>query len=161
MIKFYDLKRDNYNSFMKIINDFSKKYELKNSGVLILALENLPEIYEKLICLTDYKYYFNDLEIYSIIKEYNEINYSYTNYFNQIFERCCGYESVKTDLNFYLGSVYKWTEVVMNIPESIYDAYYNKTINLNTNESSKIYSEILKLGNETLFDLLKRVYRSY
>lgn len=162
MIKFYDLKKDNYNSFMRIISDFSKKNDIKNSGVLIIALENLSEIYEKLISKTDYRYEFDDLEKYNILKEYNDINYSYNIYFNQIFERCCGYEGVKSDLNFYLGSIYKWTEVLMNISENVYnDYYYYKTMNMSPAVAAKEYSKIINLGDETLNDLLERVYRGY
>ena len=96
-----------------------------------------------------------------ILKEYDEINYAYNLYFEQIFERCCGYEPVKGDLNFYLGSIYKWTEVVLNIYESTYEEYYIMTEGKSTRECEKIYSQIIRLGDQNLETLIERVYRNY
>ena len=160
-MKFYELDSVRYGRYLNVVNDFERKYKIKNNGVLLIAIENLVEIHEKLLKLDSPIYCFNQLEISLILNEYNEINYAYNLYFEQIFERCCGYESVKSDLNFYLGSIYKWTEVVLNIPESTYKKYYDMTVGKNSTECEKIYSDIIKLGDQTLETLMERIYKNY
>lgn len=158
-MKFYELDSVRYGRYLNVVNDFERKYKIKNNGVLLIAIENLVEIHEKLLKLDNPIYNFTELEISLILKEYNEINYAYNLYFEQIFERCCGNVSLKSDLNFYLGSIYKWTEVILNIPEYVYEKYYNLTINKTERECERIYSEIIKLGDQTIETLIDRIYR--
>ncbi len=160
-MKFYELDSTRYGRYLNVVTDFERKYKIKNSGVLLIAIENLVEIHEKLLKLDTPIYDFSQLEIRMILKEYDEINYAYNLYFEQIFERCCGYEPVKGDLNFYLGSIYKWTEVVLNIYESTYEEYYIMTEGKSTRECEKIYSQIIRLGDQNLETLIERVYRNY
>lgn len=154
------MERRYYDRYMNTLNNFCKKYELKNIGVLEIVLQEQEEIYGKLIYLEENLYHFTDLEVVTLVTNYNKLNKIYTKRFEDIFYRCVGYESIKSNVNFYLGSVTPWTRKVLSLDENTLNDLVIKTKGMNETRACKVYSEVIRLNDKTLEDLVDDCYRS-
>lgn len=149
-----------YNRYMNTLNSFCKKYEIKNFGVFEIIVQEQEMIYGKLIYLEEDLYHFSDLEVVTLITNYNKLNKIYTKRFEEIFYRCVGYESIKSNVNFYLGSVTSWTRKVLSLSEETLNELLIKTEGMNETRACRVYSEVIKLDNKTLENLVDDCYRS-
>ena len=148
------MERIYYNRYMNTLNSFCKKYEIKNFGVFEIIVQEQEMIYGKLIYLEEDLYHFSDLEVVTLITNYNKLNKIYTKRFEEIFYRCVGYESIKSNVNFYLGSVTSWTRKVLSLSEETLNELLIKTEGMNETRACRVYSEVIKLDNKTLENLV-------
>lgn len=154
------MERIYYNRYMNTLNSFCKKYEIKNFGVFEIIVQEQEMIYGKLIYLEEDLYHFSDLEVVTLITNYNKLNKIYTKRFEEIFYRCVGYESIKSNVNFYLGSVTPWTRKILSLSEETLNELLIKTEGMNETRACRVYSEVIKLDNKTLENLVDDCYRS-
>ena len=154
------MERIYYNRYMNTLNSFCKKYEIKNFGVFEIIVQEQEMIYGKLIYLEEDLYHFSDLEVVTLITNYNKLNKIYTKRFEEIFYRCVGYESIKSNVNFYLGSVTSWTRKVLTLSEETLNELLIKTEGIKETRACRVYSEVIKLDNKTLENLVDDCYRS-
>ena len=154
------MERRYYDRYMNTLNKFTSKYELKNFGVFEIALQEQEEIYGKLIYLEENEYHFSDLEVVTLVTQYNKLNKVYTARFEEIFYRCVGYESIKSNVNFYLGCVTPWTRKVLSLSENQLKELFIKTEGMNETVACRVYSEVIRLGEKTLENIVDDCYRN-
>lgn len=155
------MNKKQYQYYLNVVNQFTKKYELKNFGVFELALIDNSEIYERLIHLESAEYYFTEKEVLKLVTRYNQLNKIYLKRFKEIFDRCVGYNSLESNVNFYLGGVTPWTKVILSLSEETLEELHNKTENLNQTLACKVYSEHIKIEGKDLEQLVDDCYRNF
>lgn len=147
--------------YLRVLMDFVKKYELKNYGVFEVALFDNEEIYKNLICLKESKYHFNEKEVLKLVTRYNQLNKIYLKRFKEIFSRCIGYSSLESNVNFYLGGVTPWSKVILELSDEQLEELKNKTEGMNATQACRIYSEVIKIDNKNLEQLVDQCYRDF
>ena len=73
-------------SYYRTVMEFSKKYELKNQGVLELALEENKELFEKVSNLDIDLYKFSEKEVVYLVTRYNQLKTKFDNYIKLVEE---------------------------------------------------------------------------
>ena len=149
-----------FNYYLHTLNQFTKKYELKNYGVFEIVLQENQDIFSKLTHLEEV-YHFSESEVVTLITAYNRLNKVYTSRFEEIFTRCVGYQSIKSNVNFYLGGVTPWTRKILSLSEDDLAKLRIKTEGMNETQACRVYSEVIKLDDKTLEQLVDDCYRSF
>ena len=147
--------------YLRVLTNFVKKYELKNYGVFELALLDNEEIYKNITCLKEPIYHFTEREVLKLVTRYNQLNKLYLIRFKEIFTRCVGYSSLESNLNFYLGGVTSWSKVVLELKDEQLEELKNKTEGMNTTQACRVYSELIKIDNKNLEQLVDQCYREF
>jgi hypothetical protein len=155
------MNKKQYQYYIRTINNFMKKYELKNFGVFELALIDTKEIYNKLTKLVEDNYHFSEKEVVDLITRYNQLNKIYVKRFKEIFNRCVGYNSLESNINFYLGGVTPWTKVILSLSENELEELKINTEGMNETQACRVYSEVIKIDDKNLEELVDQCYRDY
>ncbi len=150
-----------HQNYLNVIGKFIKKYELKNYGVFEIALFDNEDIYKELTKLKEPIYHFSEKEVINLITRYNQLNKIYKNRFNEIFSRCVGYPSLESNINFYLGGVTPWTRAILSLNDEQLLELKNKTEGMNTAQSCRVYSELIKIDGKNLEQLVEQCYREF
>lgn len=155
------MNKQEHQYYLRVISDFVKKYELKNYGVFEIALFDNEEIYNNLTCLKEPIYHFSEREVLKLVTRYNQLNKIYQKRFKEIFDRCVGYSSLESNLNFYLGGVTPWSKVILELNDEQLEELKDKTEGMNATQACRIYSEVIKIDNKNLEQLVDQCYREF
>ena len=155
---FFAMDEALYQRYMHVIRGFIKQHGIRHEGVLHNAIETLPDIWARLSHIGESGTVITAEEAEAILAVYRESDAVFSARFEEIFERCVGDPTIRSDIEFWLGGVHTAALAITGAADEEFDALYRKTEGLSYAEAARAYNEIVGSGTQTLTDLIDRCY---